>query len=397
MVRPRLTTKKATHLSNNAFQFRADLSQKQTNIARGLIQDAHRENITLVLGAGVSASAGIPTWGSLVRELAFSFGKKATRSSAALGIPPHLEKIYRKLQQTDQFKSLNKQGFDLSPSPSHPFAYQMLLEEIEEDLKSRSTKSEPAPSGKQNPFANVLREALYSKVEIRPHSTLTALVEAIRVDQRRGVRRISRVISFNADDLVEECANHGHDPNRDPVVWPISRASFHPRRGMCANGLPPIPVYHIHGYLPQAAESSRDAPDTLVFTDTQYWDSLASPTSFANRVMSNALHDSHCVFLGLSMTDVNLMRWLGVHAAEVKADKLSEFEAKGKSAQSAAKATGAALRRHYWLRSDSADPDEMISRHLYRRGVHSVSLVDRDADIEALLAGCFSDTRDSQQ
>ena len=91
-----------------------------------------------------------------------------------------------------------------------------------------------------------------------------------------------------------------------------------------------MPIYHIHGYLPRVRKSGRDAPDTLVFTDRQYWDSVASPASFANRVMANALHDSHCVFVGLSMTDVNLMRWLGTHASEVRNDKRSEFVSKGK-------------------------------------------------------------------
>jgi len=382
-------TKRVPFVTENSAHFRDGLSSKQANIASKLVRDAHTGNITLVLGAGVSASAGIPTWGTLVRDLAVRFGTKATRSSRALGVPQHLNKVYETLQSTDPFGSLRRQGFDIASATAHPFAYQMLLEEIEEALRSRRTPDNLQGESDPSSLADALRDALYSGVNIRPGSTLGALAEAICIDQRRGTRRISRVISFNADGLIEECANEGHDPNLDPVVWPISRASFHPRRGNCANGLPPIPIYHIHGYLPRAAKSSRDAPDTLVFTDSQYWDSLASPTSFANRVMSNALHDSHCVFIGLSMTDVNLMRWLGVHAAEVRADKFSEFEAKGKSAKSAARATGAALRRHYWLRSDDADPDDMISRHLYRRGVYSISLADRDTDIAAILRVCF--------
>ena len=384
-------------MSEYNFHFRPGLSSKQANLASKLFEDASTGNITLVLGAGVSASAGIPTWGTLVRNLALQFGTKATRSASALGIPKHLEKAHAALRSTKEFASLHRAGFGITAATAHPFAHQILLEEIEISLTSRAQSAEGKQENAQPALPDVLRSALYSDVEIRPSSTLSSLAHAIRADQRRRTRRISRVISFNADDLIEELANEGHDPNLEPVVWPISRASFHPRRGNCANGLPPIPIYHIHGYLPRDAKSSRDAPDTLVFTDEQYWDSLASPMSFANRVMSNALHDSHCIFIGLSMTDANLMRWLGVHASEVKTDKFSEFGAKGKSIRSAKKATGAALRRHYWLRSDDVDPDEMISRHLYRRGVYSISLVDRDADITAILQKCFQSSRSTQE
>ena len=73
----------------------------------------------------------------------------------------------------------------------------------------------------------------------------------------------------------------------------------------------------MHGYLPQRASAPwhEPAPDALVFTDAQYWASSASPHSYANRVMATALHDSHCVFVGTSMSDVNVLRWLAYPVA----------------------------------------------------------------------------------
>ena len=136
-------------------------------------------------------------------------------------------------------------------------------------------------------------------------------------------RRVVRVISLNADDHIETEANAGHHPKRDPVVWPISRESTHPRSRPARHGRPPIPVYHLHGFLPrkQATSIWRESADTLVFTDSDYWATVASPLSFANRVIAHALHDTACLFIGLSMHDVNVLRWIGLRYHAIAEDK----------------------------------------------------------------------------
>ena len=327
-----------------------------------LVKDCREGNISLVVGAGISMSAGMPSWPALVADV-----WKRTRGQKTP--PPWLS------------------GSGMLP---HPLALQILLEEIEAALQPTSKKEyDPARVAKEK-LASAVRSELYARrLPTAGAASLRRIVEAIRADQMRDARRISRVISFNADDLVEELANEGHDSQLAPVVWPISRASYHPRRGSCANGRSPIPVYHVHGYLPRDRNAAREAPDTLVFTDMQYWDSVASPSSFANRVVGNALHDSHCVFIGLSMHDINLMRWLGNYASEVQRDKLSDFVGRGKTPRAARKASGRALRRHYWIRTEADDRDGLLKEHLYRRGVYSVSVPDWDEGVRVLTTECF--------
>ena len=359
-----------------------------------LVKDAHKGSITLVLGAGVSMSAGAPSWESLVRAVWAEVRSKKKRPTW-LGYSDSqrhsVTNAFESLRSDPSYQVLSREGFDLMASAPHPLALQMVLEELEESLRSTSaSNSDPAGEARDR-LAETIRSCLYQKINLDESTSLASVVQVLRADQQRSVRRVSRVISLNADDLIESLANRGHDPERDPVVWPISRASYHPRRGACANGLPPIPIYHLHGYLPRPENSSRDAPDTLVFTDAQYWTSVASPISFANRVMANALHDSHCVFIGTSMTDVNLMRWLGTHFSELRADKLSQYLSEGKAPRLADKAAGRALRRHYWLRTDSSDSDNLITAHVYRRGVFSVSLQDWKQDFSGLMQACFLD------
>src|SRR4029434_1836816 len=84
-------------------------------------------------------------------------------------------------------------------------------------------------------------------------------------------------------------------------------------------------VYHLHGFVPRtpnsytvdkAGGSIADADpsaESLVFTDEQYWRLVGNPTGFASRIFCNALSDC-CVFIGLSMTDMNILRLLAQDA-----------------------------------------------------------------------------------
>ena len=111
-------------------------------------------------------------------------------------------------------------------------------------------------------------------------------------------------------------------------------------------------------------------PESLVFTDAQYWSSVATPLAFANFVFANALHDSSCIFIGLSMTDLNIIRWLGLHATEFRSEYERELAYMGHwDAQGPASYT-----RHCWIRPDSSDPSGLLTRFLSRRGVYSYKL-----------------------
>jgi len=60
----------------------------------------------------------------------------------------------------------------------------------------------------------------------------------------------------------------------------------------------------------------------LVFTDLQYWSSSARASSFANRIMSAALSEGQCLFIGVSMKDTNLLRWLALRSLDREHDQI---------------------------------------------------------------------------
>jgi hypothetical protein len=331
------------------------------------------------LGAGVSKSRGVPEWRELTRLLWMEVHGRAS-------VPAWLRDEGDALERVRSWASAHE-GAEfarrLCLGMPHPLADQMAIELLE-----RAT-----PAGL--PFAERLRSALYRRTArpVAPGETLGVLARLFAADQAATLRRIQRVITFNADDHLENEANRGHHPRRDPVLWPIARESGHPRASRGAGGKPPIPVYHVHGFLPRAGAARRwlDAPDTLVFTDAEYWATVASPLSFANRVVAQALHDSTCIFVGLSMSDVNLIRWLGVRYNAICDDKLSQaaIVRPRRDTRTTQSRTRAALARHFWIRTNAADPEGLVTQLLEERGVASVPIEAWGAPFEALVKRCF--------
>ncbi|MEO8900408.1 MAG: SIR2 family protein [Polyangiaceae bacterium] len=325
-------------------------SAAHSSAAKALYAAVEERSVTLVLGAGVSKPRGVPDWRGLTRLLWQNL-------LGAKSVPAWLSE---------------------GGAAPHPLADQMAIER----LRARCD-DEPR-------FVAELRAALYGRAtrQADPSDTLGVLARVLKAEQAAERRRILRVITFNADDHLESEVNRGHNARRDPVLWPIARESGHPRMSRGAHDKAPIPVYHVHGFLPRdgLARRWRDAPDTLVFTDAEYWATAASPLTFANRVMAQALHDSSCIFVGVSMTDVNLIRWLGVRHNAIRDD----IAAQGTYTAAAARArTRDALLRHFWVRRDDSDPSGLISELLLARGVRSVSLEGWGSPFEKLMLGCF--------
>lgn len=326
---------------------------------RELIQDAQDGGITLVLGAGVSMPRGIPSWLHLVRWACREAG-------------------------------ITSKGIDwLNDDKCQPPDSMMLrvaLEEVDHRLRSKARRGKRSDLDGRRGFSELLTRGIYADCKAGATDSLSIVCDALRVDQARQSRRITRVITLNVDDLLETEVNRGCSPDAI-VAWPIARAHHHPRRVRGANSRPPVPVYHIHGFLPR--DGKRSAEDLLVFSDEQYWASMANPLSIANRVFTHALHDSHCVFVGLSMTDLNINRWLGLHAHDVAAAKTSDssWENEGDAGPSH-RSVLRSLRRHYWIRKPSAN-NTLFERHLLRRGVVGIPIRDWSTHFQLLMHAAF--------
>lgn len=315
--------------------------------------------VTLVLGAGVSLELGVPNW----RGLALKVWEAADLT------PTERTQVERLAEE----------------APSLP----MLFELAERRLGFER-------------FVEALRDAIYADAPKMmaddTGTTLGAIATAIRQDYGLGAaRRIARVVTFNADELLRDALRRRRG-NLGQYWRTADHAVYQEPAG---RGAQPVPIYHVHGFLPRGGAFVGLSEHRLVFTDSQYWNSGTSQASLANRTMNAALADSHCIFIGLSMTDPNLLRWLALRYNEVAADTHAQarrvaragdssplagaFDAERMEARMAERLAG-----HFWIRTPGDDTTGLLSQFLSRRGVEAVEIPSwSDGSFEALFRECF--------
>ena len=319
--------------------------------------------ITLVLGAGVSLELGVPNWRGLVLKL-WSTIDLTTKERAAV------EKLAAEAQALPMLFELGASRLGLDA------------------------------------FVEALRSALYADAARGlgfddTGTTLGTIAQTVSDDHRLGAeRRIARVVTFNADELLREALRRRRGDRGQ--YWRTEDHAVYGRPE--GRGTQPVPVHHVHGFLPRGGAFVGFSEHKLVFTDSQYWDSGTSQASLANRTMNTALADSQCIFIGLSMTDPNLLRWLGLRYNEIARDTREQarrIEQAGASSPLAGAfdtdriddRIHSRLAGHFWIRTPDDDPTGLLSEFLLMRGVEAVEIRSwNDDSFEVLFRECFGPT-----
>lgn len=370
--------------------------------------------VTLVLGAGVSASRGLPTWPALLRQAwTVAFGNDPM--SADLECLARVREICLKEGVPPEFLK----RLDVS---RHPLELQFGFESIFDSLRWRLSQGEslktlgirrrkreerarrPTNEGlAAEVFADLIRMLLYrtqppGKRGARAttkNDTLTLVADAVRLSAETPShqRLISDVITFNVDDLLEREVNARRRRAAPNAVAVFGASGAWPVR---IGRVTPIPVYHLHGFIPKKPDDyplfKRDGQlsgiqpraESLVFTDEQYWRTVGNPAGFASRVFATALSGC-CVFIGLSMTDLNLIRMLAQDATE-RSDDFRALAPDWWDATEVEFDNRADLLRHFWITTGSVGNSEtrelgdgLLRDLLDRRGVARITIPAWDA------------------
>lgn len=336
-----------------------------------LIRASHRGGMTLVVGAGISMARGLPSWDALGQDLwREAFGRRRSPWNTASG--------KKSPREVPQFL---------------PIVFELAHERLGAEA-----------------FLQILRQKLYQNARFpfrdpqfpKSPESLAVLARLIVQEFKRGRdRRIDAIVTLNADDLLEQAAfalvgGASFKLGRE-VVRVVARPTHSPVRG---DKFQPIRVYHIHGFLPSNIRTNYGAKEglcfadafnhMLVFTDAQYWSTSATALAFANRVMLSVLSESRCVFIGLSMTDINLLRWLALRTLERDRD-VNEVKRLGKGAIQAG-IIERMFSRHFWIRPKTDDPTGFLSEFLAIRGIHSVEIKSwAGSYFQRLIEMCFAE------
>jgi hypothetical protein len=235
---------------------------------------AHDGAITVFVGAGVSMEAGLPSWNDLVERL--------LRVTADDGLDEHQLAEWLRRTQTE--------------GPLAAAAIAKALHGEDEDA-----------------FKIALRDALYAPFGPREYGpgALAGQIAALKV--KLGARL--RILTVNYDGLLEAALEAAGLP-ADPYVR--ARAE---KEGRAA-------VWHLHGRLMRRPTgTSWRETGKLVLAEGDYVKSTYG--TFPQDWVGDCLQNTLCVFVGLSMTDPNFIRWLYTQGADPPHPRFAVFVRQG--------------------------------------------------------------------
>jgi len=254
------------------------LSKSQTpskkNVIKSLKEEFLKENLVLVLGAGISVPFGVPTWDILLQRLMVFTIEKDEKSSNILA------KLFNEV---------------FSPNPIIAGRY---LQNYFQDNNSS--------------FENAVRQVLYSSIAKGTKSKLMDEIVNFCVAPGKSPN-LNSILTYNFDDLLEKNIKQiGIDvPHKS-----IFGIGMEFKKGE-------LPIYHIHGFLPENGELTNQ--NSITLGETIYHKQYTDIYSWNNIVQINKFRENSCVFIGSSLTDPNLRRLLDISFTQKGKNKNTHY------------------------------------------------------------------------
>jgi SIR2-like domain len=215
----------------------------------------HEEQITMFVGAGVSAEAELPAWERLVRTL-------LAETQIAAGLTDEDRRLW--------IEATIAQG----PLAAAAIARAQHADELA--------------------FRRALRAALYG--DRAPSSYLPGALGGQIAELKRCLGPRLRLVTANYDGLLERALE---EADLEPASYVRNQGEA---EGKSA-------VWHLHGRLMRNPAGTKWVSEgRLVLTEGDYAES--TNTRWPEDFVAHCLADSLCLFVGLSMTDPNFIRWL---------------------------------------------------------------------------------------
>jgi hypothetical protein len=303
-----------------------------------LSQMTSKEGWVLCVGAGISKPA-FPNWSELVIRLIEKGG--LNHGSASKIANSLLKEFSEDALIAGAFHKLELSPEDLSDALYRDFRGKFSETDWDEFSKMLA---DPTPGSWEEPLWNRFLGKLKAEW---PGLSSYAIAEVVAgvIETPKAPRA---VLSFNAEPLLYALLNAyarkqtTHNKKTfDNLIGATSGRT-----------LGRIPYYFVHGLLSipglPSEKNNEVSNDKLVFSETEYLSLANYSYSWQSSVFINAASSHRVVFIGVSLSDPNMRRWL----SWVHANRVSEIEQRnGKIPDSA---------WHYWLRESPENAEDKV-------------------------------------
>jgi hypothetical protein len=257
------------------------------------------DGLVLFLGAGVSKASGIPEWRELIDLMlkTLRFGptpENASSVSRLLEEKASLSLLSQFDLVSQQCEDSNQPGGFVGILRAHLYGARE-FQEIRRLMNAIPVDNEEKKRFNWEPLLKALGK----------NATLAAVGDLL-LGQNGGATtvnpKIGAVLTTNADNLLQSYVMGRAGGRR--LLTTVDRASVGDHPGM-------ISIYHLHGWLDvRDRRELAVAPPPLVFRESEYFDTMANPNSFANYTAQSLFQRRNVLFIGTSLEDVNVRRWL---------------------------------------------------------------------------------------
>ncbi|CAI9672790.1 MULTISPECIES: SIR2 family protein [Elizabethkingia] len=280
---------KSVEIANNLFSLRLENVvtkeagdwEKERDEKIDLLKESYeRSQFSMFLGAGVSSSAGMPDWNTLLNSLFVSYLTQELNQQTNIS-DEDIKQIVERLNTIDEPSAL------------------MAARYLRKGLSKQTSEIKE--------FTKAITENLYKLRDTtkKLDSDLITAISNLCMPRRTGAR-VKTVITYNFDDLLE----------RQLAEKSIQHHSIYTENE--AFDPDELPIYHVHGFLPQNSVKYEGLEkSTLVFSEEGYHQIYTDAYHWSNLVQLANLRENNCLMIGLSMTDPNLRRLLDISARNI--------------------------------------------------------------------------------
>jgi len=246
-----------------------------------LVKDIGKGDVTLVCGAGVSASAKLPSWYNFLNTIVQTFLSHWNFKDGDTDSIPKNMSINHIYTEDSLWPWINEYKIDAQPFlKEDPLVLAQLIKNCMNDLN----------------WKYLLKKALYHGVSTTCFQE-SALIKSIYEFIKNEKTRTTGLITYNFDDLFESYFKYRKDK-----CTSISFENSHvaPKT---------FPIYHVHGIISQNGGNDCN----VTFAEEDYLKNIMEPFSWYNRLHCGKLSETTCVFIGISFNDPSIKRLLALN------------------------------------------------------------------------------------